>query len=87
MVIDTRGTEVADAACFAEQARKERSQRGRLGEEMNRAAERRTSQVSADEVSSDTHRNILELEGAIAALRADHSIRIQGGDNASQNTI
>ena len=52
---------------------KKRSQRGRLEEEMNWTAE-------------PTQKKILELEGAIAALRAEHSITAQGGDNAMQHS-
>ena len=58
---------MADAARFAEQAKKERSHHGRLEEEMNRTAEPRTSLVSANEVGDDTQKNMLELQGAIAA--------------------
>ena len=57
VLLDTRrGKEVAHAARFAEQAKKERSQRGRLEEEVHRIAEPRTSQVSAHEVTDDTKR-------------------------------
>ena len=65
------GTDVADAARFAEQARNERNEE----EETNRTAELRTSQKSAGKVSDDTQKTFLELEDAIAALRADTSIR------------
>ena len=44
-------------------------------EDMNRTAELRTSQVSTDRVSEGTHKKISELEDAIAALRAENSIR------------
>ena len=44
-------------------------------EDMNRTAELRTSQVSTDRVSEDTHKKISELEDAIAALRAEIVIR------------
>ena len=85
VLFDTRrGQEVADAARFAEQAKKERTQRGRLEEELHRIAEPRTSQVSAHKVTDDTKEKILELEGAIAALRAERSIRAQRADTASQ---
>ena len=51
VVIDTRrATEVADAARFAEQAKKERSQRRSFEEEMGRT-EPRTWQVSADKLT------------------------------------
>ena len=63
-----RGTDVADAARSAEQARKEKYE-----EEMNRTAELRSSQVCASKVSDDTQKNILELEDAIAVLRAENN--------------
>ena len=63
VVIDTRrATEVADAARFAEQARKERSPRGRRKEAVDRTAEPRTSQVSVNKAIDDTHKKTLELE-------------------------
>ena len=45
------GNEVADAARFAEQAKRETN-----GEEMSRKAEHRISQVSANKVSDDTRK-------------------------------
>ena len=50
---------VVDAAQFAEQAKTE---------ETTRTATLRTSQVSANEVCEDTHKNISELEESIVAF-------------------
>ena len=80
VVIDTRrSAEVADAARFAEQTKKERSQRGRFEDEMNRTTDPRISQVSASEVRDVTQKKILELEGAIWGLTG--RAQQQGGFN------
>ena len=51
---------------------------------MTRTAELRTSQVSADNVSEDTHKNISELEELLAALRAENSKSAEERDKAAQ---
>ena len=73
--------EVAGDARFAEQARNVRNEK-----DMNRTADLRTSQVSAIEVSDDTKKNILELDDAIAALRAENSIGAKESDSATRNS-
>ena len=60
--------------------------RERDEEGTNRTAELRSSQVSADKGSDDTHKKILELEDAMAALRAENNIRAQERDCAAQNS-
>ena len=70
--------EVADAARFVEPARNQRDE-----EKMNKTAASRTSQVPD---SDDKQQKILELEDAIAALRAENSIRVQERDRAAQNS-
>ena len=73
--------EVAGEARFAEQARN-----GRNEEEMNRTADLRMSQVSAIEVSDDTQKKILELDDAIADLRAENSIGAKESDSATRDS-
>ena len=47
-------------------------------------AEPKAFQVSAKKVMDDTQKKTLELEGALAALRAEYSTSAHGGDNSSQ---
>ena len=53
---------------------------------MNRTAEPVIFRVSPDKVRSDTEKEVFELEGVIAALRAERSTSAHGGDNASRNS-
>ena len=87
VLFDTRrGKEVVDAARFAEQAKKKRSQRGRLEEEVHRIAEPRTSQVSVHKVTDDTKEKILELEKCHRRIegRAQHQGPKSGHCSANQ---
>ena len=59
---------------------------GRDEEEMNRTADLRTSQVSAIKVSDDAQKKILELDDAIADLRADNSIGAKESDSCTRNS-
>ena len=53
---------------------------------MNRTTEPMTLQVFGNKVSNDTEKKILELEGVIAALRAERSSSAHGGDDASRSS-
>ena len=53
---------------------------------MKRTAEPMIFRVSAHKVWSDTEKEVFELEGVIAALRAERSTSAHGGDYTLRNS-